>query len=331
MSPMPTESRSELAAGGDDIVLGFRTLRSNIMGRLVRMGAVADEILTRHDYPAPVIEALGHAVVLATLLGAPLKEGARLILQTKTDGPLRFLVVNYESPGQLRGYASFDEDRVLAMEKDGSASQSLLLGSGMLAMTVDPGGDRDRYQGIVQVAEESLADAALTYFRQSEQLPTYLRLSVARQDRQGPDGGGWHWRAGGLLVQHLSPLGGTPQPAPPPIAGAEDDELPMLGEDDDNWRRVSMLASTVEDHELLDPTLSPDDLLWRLFNEEGVVRAVDPTPLAGYCRCSRDGVATMLKAYAGGELDDMREADGMVAVTCEFCNATYRFTPGEIG
>lgn len=326
--PPPSDSRDELAAGGDDLIIGFRTLRSNIMGRLVRMGPVADEILTRHDYPAPVIEALGHAVVLATLLGAPLREDARLILQTRTDGPLRFLVVNYESPGKLRGYASFDEERVAAMIRDGSAEQSLLIGSGLLAMTVDSGGDKDRYQGIVRIEGQSLADAALTYFRQSEQLPTYLKLAVARQYRQGASGDGWHWRAGGILVQHLSPLGGEVKPAPP---GAEDEELPMIGEDDDHWQRVSMLASTVEDHELLDPTLSPDDLLWRLFNEEGVVRAVEPVELQGYCRCSRERVSTMLQSFKADELEDMREADGKIAVNCEFCNATYRFEPREIG
>jgi molecular chaperone Hsp33 len=323
MSQPSSGSAEEREAGDDDIVLGFRTVRSNIMGRLVRMGAVADEILNRHAYPLPVIEALGHAVVLSTLLGAPLKEGARLILQTKTDGPLRFLVTNYESPGQLRGYASFDEDRLTALGKSGKVGQGALLGSGLLAMTIDPGGDRDRYQGIVQMQGETLASAALTYFRQSEQLPTYLRLAVARQYVPGPGGGSWRWRAGGLLVQHLSPLGGTP---PPP---QDDEEERMLGEDDDNWQRVSMLASTVEDHELLDPTLTPDALLWRLFNEEGVIRAVDPMPLAGYCRCSHERVAALMASFSVDEMTGMREPDGRVAVTCEFCNTTYRFAPGE--
>ena len=329
MSPPSTDGRFELAVGGDDLVLGFRTVKSNIMGRLVRMGAVADDILSRHDYPAPVVEALGQAVVLSILLGAPLKEGARLILQTKTDGPMRFLVVNYESPGKVRGYASFDADRVASLDKAaaslGVAPQAALFGNGLLAMTIDRGGDRTPYQGIVQMQGETLSDAALTYFRQSEQLPTYLRLAVAKQYVGGSSGGGWHWRAGGILVQHLSPLGGTP---PPPQD--DDDELPMVGEDDDNWRRVRMLASTVEDHELLDPTLTPDELLWRLFNEEGVVRAVDPTPLEGYCRCSRDRVVLMLKSFGPEEIVDMREGDGKVSVTCEFCNKNYRFDPAEL-
>lgn len=323
MATTPTPHRLSLPAGEDDIVMGFRTVRSNIMGRLVRMGAVADEILMRHDYPEPVVEALGHAVVLATLLGAPLKEDARLILQTKTDGPLRFLVVNYESPGRLRGYASFDEARVAAVSK-GAARQGELLGKGLLAMTVDPGEERDRYQGIVQIERQPLADAALTYFRQSEQLPTYLRLAVARQYIAGGPGDGWQWRAGGLLVQHLSPHGGT---APPQ---AEEEELAMLGDDDDHWQRVRMLAATVEDVELLDPTLTPDALLWRLFHEEGVVRAVEATPLAGYCRCSRERVTTILKSFTAAELADMREADGQVSVKCEFCNTQYRFAPEQV-
>lgn len=311
-------------AEDDNLVLGFRTVRSSIMGRLVRLGSVADDILRRHDYPAPVIEVLGQALVLSALLGAPLSEGARLILQTKTDGPLRFLVVNYESPGRLRGYASADADRIARMAAGGDVDPAALLGSGLLAMTVDKGGDRDRYQGIVQMQGDSLAASALTYFRQSEQLPTYLRLAVARQYVAGGPGDGWHWRAGGLLVQHLSPLGGTPPQQP-----GEDE--PMLGEDDDHWQRVRLLASTVEDHELLDPTLSPDALLWRLFHEEGVVRAVEPTHLEEYCRCSRDRVQTILQSFGADELSDMLEADGKVAVTCEFCRSQYRFAPEEIG
>ena len=324
---MPIQNRLEAGAGAggeDDVVLGFRTVRSNIMGRLVRMGAVADEILRRHDYPLPVAEALGQAAVLATLLGAPMKDGTRLILQTKTDGPLRFLVVNHESPGRLRGYASFDVEAVKSLASGGRVSQGHLIGSGLLAMTVDPGSDRDRYQGIVEIKAQSLADAALSYFCQSEQLPTYLRLAVARQYIPGSPGDGWQWRAGGLLVQPLSPLGGT---RPPP---AEDEDEPMLGEDDDHWQRVRMLAATVEDHELLDPTLTPDTLLWRLFHEEGVVRAVDPTPLTGYCQCSRERVMTIMKSFSAAELADMREADGKLSVKCEFCNTSYRFVPDEV-
>ncbi len=295
------------------------------MGRLVRMGAVADEILSRHDYPEPVVAALGQALVLSTLLGAPLKEGARLILQTKTDGPLRFLVCQYESPGLLRGYASFDAERVSTHIAE-RGRQSDLIGKGHLAMTVDAGGGRDRYQGIVALEGDDLEAAALNYFRQSEQLPTFLKLAVARQyvTDPGEGTGRWHWRAGGLLVQHLSPLGGTP---PPPPA---DDEEPMLGEDDDNWLRVRLLAETVEDHELIDPTLSSDRLLYRLFHEEGVFAAVEPTTLSARCRCSRDRVGALLESFGPEELSDMREADGKVSVTCEFCNAQYRFGLDEI-
>lgn len=324
MPSAPTDRGMALDAREDNLVLGFRTVRSGIMGRLVRLGRVADEILSRHDYPAPVIEALGQSLVLATLLGAPLKEGARLILQTKTEGPLRFLVVNYESPGRLRGYASADAGEIAALAAKGAVAQGALLGKGLLAMTVDQGGEKDRYQGIVEIDGAPLAEAALSYFRQSEQLPTYLRLAVARQYLPGGAGDGWHWRAGGLLVQHLSPLGGATQ------AQAEEEEERMLGEDDDHWQRVRLLASTVEDHELLDPTLTPDSLLWRLFHEEGVVRAVDPMPLAAYCRCSRERVATMLKSFSGAEMADMREADGRIGVTCEFCNTNYRFTPEDV-
>jgi len=311
----------------DDLVLGFRTVRSGVMGRLVRMGTTADQILNRHDYPEAVGGALGEALVLATLLGAPLKEGAKLILQTKTDGPLRFLVCNYESPGRLRGYASFDGDAVASLVSQGGG-QGRLIGRGHLAMTVDPGSERDRYQGIVGLENEPLEVAALNYFRQSEQLPTFLKLAVARQyvAGQGEDAGGWVWRAGGLLVQHLSPLGGGTTEAE-----AEAEELEMLGEEDDHWQRVRMLAETVELHELIDPSLSADALLFRLFGEEGVVRAVDPTPLVPHCGCSRERVTVILKTFGRDELEDMREDDGKVSVRCEFCTNEYRFDLDEIG
>jgi molecular chaperone Hsp33 len=288
------------------------------------MGPAADEILSRHDYPEPVVEALGQALVLSVLLGAPLKEDARLILQTKTDGPLRFLVVNYESPGRLRGYASADADRVAPLATQGAIAQADLFGKGLLAMTVDPGGEKERYQGLVQMAGGTLTDAALGYFRQSEQLPTYLRLAVAREYMASGPRSGWHWRAGGILVQHLSPLGGATE------AAAAEEEERLRGEDDDHWQRVRLLASTVEDLELLDPSLSSDALLWRLFHEEGVVRAVEPVRLSAYCRCSRERVATMLSSFSAQELADMHEADGKLSVTCEFCNSTYRFDPSEV-
>lgn len=312
----------------DDLVLPFRTERSRVIGRLVRLGPVLDGILGRHDYPEPVSRILGEAVALTVLLGSTLKFDSglagRLILQTKTDGPLGLLVVDFEEPGLVRAYASFDAPAIERAATDPEVRQARILGSGHLAMTIDPGGTLDRYQGIVPLADCSIAEAAHTYFRQSEQIPTLIRLAVARQYLGAPDKGHgtWHWRAGGLLIQYV----------PPVEAGAsaeEASEARLIGEDDERWAAPRVLASTVEDHELLDPTLAPEVLLYRLFAEEGV-RAFRSVPIKERCRCSRERVDRLLASFGADELADMREPDGAITVTCEFCNAKYRFPPADV-
>ena len=319
------------AALTDDLVLPFQTVRSNISGRIVRLGTSLDRILSRHVYPDAVGEALGQSLALTSLLGTALKFDGRLIMQTKTDGPLDMLVVNYDTPGHLRGYASFNAERLQA-DLDArnpldaglsNPAQPLVLGSGHLAMTIDPVGDMDRYQGIVALQKETLSSAAMNYFRQSEQLPTFLRLAVARVYEPGSSGNAWTWRAGGLLLQHIAHSGGTPQ------TESEGEPLPLSGEDDDGWRRTKLLAATVEDHELIDPNLTPERLLYRLFHEEGV-RVQNPHPLIDKCRCSRERVTGFLHQFAAEGLDDLREPDGAITVTCEFCNESYRFEPGDV-
>jgi len=312
----------------DDLVIPFRTVRSRVTGRIVRLGATVDRILQRHQYPAPVGRALGEALALTSLLGTALKINGRLILQTKSDGPLGLLVVNYDTPGHLRGYASFDAERTAELtDANGAADPAALYGSGHLAMTIDPGGDMDRYQGIVALEKQPLAEAALTYFRQSEQLPTFLRLAVARvyTPAETAEADRWSWRAGGLLLQNLASEGGVNIDEPEPYAEA----VPLSGEADDDWQRTRILASTVEDHELIDPTLGPHELLYRLFHEEGV-RVHEGHALEDRCRCSRDRVEGFLRGFDQSEFEDMREPDGDIAVTCEFCSTTYRFAPGEL-
>lgn len=321
-------SRPPRADSADDIVLPFGTVRSRIAGRIVRLGGAAESVLTGHDYPEPVSRVLGEALALTALLGQPVPEGGRLILQTKTDGPVGFLVVQYDQPGALRGYASFDAGRLAALGTDGGrVAEGTLLGAGRMAMTIDPGGEQASWQGIVTLDGGTLSDAAHAYFRQSEQLPTFIRLAVARQftGRRVDGAPEWRWRAGGLMVQHVPVAGGDPKPGETP----EERDQRLHGEDDDGWRRVSTLAATVEDHELIDPTLSPERLLMRLFHEEGV-RVGAETPLAARCRCSRERIHGFLKGFKPEELGDMREADGAVTVKCEFCSRAYRFTLEDI-
>jgi molecular chaperone Hsp33 len=303
----------------DDYILPFSTDRSRAMGRLVRLGPLADEILKRHDYPAPASQVLGQALALTAMLGSTLKFDGNLIVQTSSNGPLGMMVVNFEAPGRLRGYASVDADALQAL---GTAEpdQGRLLGEGHLALTIDPGGHMDRYQGIVSLDGSDLSVAANSYFRQSEQLPTFVRLAIARHHTGAAGDGDWHWRGGGIMVQYVSPVGGRPP--------EDDDERGnvawLVGEHEEDWQRVSMLAETVEDHELLDPTLAPERLLYRLFHEEGV-RAGTPVPLESFCRCSRERVETFLATFKGDDIHEMKDADGKVAITCEFCNSVYKF------
>jgi molecular chaperone Hsp33 len=318
---LSADNARALALPDDDLVLPFRTVRSDVVGRVVRLGAVVDTVLSRHAYPEPVSHALGEALALTAMLGTALKAQAKLILQTKTDGALDLLVADFVAPGKVRGYASFDKaDAGLAQAK-GRGDQGALLGKGHMAMTIDPGSDKDRYQGITPLDGGPLVDAAHTYFRQSEQLPTFIRLAVARHygRAKGGDQRTWAWRAGGLMIQQLPREGGKRSAAP----ASEDD-------DEENWNRARHLAATVEDHELLDPMLAPERLLYRLFHEEGV-RVTPAAPLAAECRCSRERIHGYLQRFGADELEDMREPDGGITVTCEFCSRKYRFSTGDIG
>jgi molecular chaperone Hsp33 len=299
-------SVAELVIPGDDLILPFQAEQADVLGRLVKLGPTVDTILSRHAYPEPVSRLLGEAVALTALLGAALKSDGKLILQATTDGPVDLLVADYQVPGALRGYARFDADRVAALDP---VDDVALLGQGHFAMTIDRGVDTERYQGVVPLEGETLTQAADTYFRQSEQLPTFIRLAVARHYRAGDGEGAWTWRAGGLLVQKLTREGGVGSPR----------------EFEEDWTRAKSLAETVEDHELLDPMLPPERLLYRLFHEEQV-RVYRAIPLETYCSCSRDRVKDLLASFSPEDLADM-VVDGEVWVTCEFCNARYNFDP----
>ena len=322
---MADAGRTPSSLPADDLVLPFRTVKSDVLGRVVRLGSAIDTVLSGHSYPEPVSYALGEALVLTAMLGSALKTQGKFILQTKTDGALDFLVADYVSPGNVRGYANYDKKDAVLAKVQGRGDQGALLGSGHVAMTIDPTGDKNTYQGIVAIEREPLVEVAHTYFRQSEQLPTFIRLAVARH--YGPAGPeltpAWRWRAGGLLIQKLPRAGGS-------RLSDEARDASLEGEDDEDWNRTRHLAATVEDHEMLDPTLSPERLLYRLFHEEGV-RVTPSTPVAAVCRCSRARIKLFLERFGPDELADMREADGGITVTCEFCSRKYRFATGEVG
>ncbi|MGA7805974.1 Hsp33 family molecular chaperone [Bradyrhizobium sp.] len=307
----------------DDAVLPFEVDALDLRGRLTRLGPALDDILTKHDYPAPVGKLLGEAIVLTTLLGSSLKFEGRFILQTQSDGPVSFLIVDFRAPDRLRAYARYDAKRLKAGQDSGS-----LLGHGHLAMTIDQGPEMSRYQGLVALDGGGLEAAAHEYFLRSEQIPTRVRLAVGEEWRGG-DGGKHRWRAGGILMQFLPKAPERARQADlHPGDAPEGTPLHTVAEDD-AWVEGQSLIATVEDVELIDPDLSGERLLYRLFHERGV-RVFNPLPLAASCSCSRDAVSAMLKSFTPEDRADMVK-DGKVEVTCEFCSSVYQFTPHEAG
>lgn len=315
--------RAPSAVPVDDAVLPYEVDALDVRGRLVRLGPALDDILTKHDYPAPVGKLLGEAIVLATLLGSALKFEGRFILQAQTDGPVSFLVVDYKAPDHLRAYARYDASRLGTAKDSGT-----LLGRGHLAMTIDQGPDMSRYQGLVALDGGSLEDAAHEYFLRSEQIPTKVRLAVGEEWRSS-DGGKHRWRAGGMLMQFLPKAPERARQADLHPGDAPDGAEVHSVAEDDAWVEARSLIETVEDVELIDPELSGERLLYRLFHERGV-RVFNPLSLKAQCSCSRDAVASMLKSFSSDDRAAMVK-DDKVVVTCEFCSSVYQFTPHEAG
>lgn len=315
----------EFDFAGDDHVVPFEVSALDARGRTVQLGPALDEILSRHDYPEPVARLLAEAMVLTVLLGTSLKFEGKFIFQTRTDGPVDMLVADFATPDSLRAYARFDADKVADAVTGNAASPADLLGVGVLALTVDQGAHMNRYQGIVQLDGTSLEEVARTYFRQSEQIPTEVRLSVARQMLPGQEGVSQSWRAGGLLAQFLPDSGERARM--PDLPGGDGDDGLSEQPVDDAWTEVQVLMDTVEDDELLDPTVGAERLLYRLFHEHGV-RVFDGTPVRDKCTCSREKVRSILESFSAEEIDESIE-DGAIKVACEFCSKEYAFDPVE--
>jgi molecular chaperone Hsp33 len=296
---------SEATISTNDLVQPFRIERSGLRGRLVRLGPALENILAPHDYPPEVAEMLSETVALAAILASALKYEGIFTHQTQSDGPISLMVADVTSGGALRGYARFSRRRLAEVAANVNGAVPRLLGAGHLAFTVDQGPDTERYQGITELTGATLGDCAHTYFRQSEQLETAIMLARTPGDGDGAP------RAAALTVQRL--------PAPP----GSDSEV--LAED---WRRAVILMSSITPDELLDETLSRHQLLWRLYNEDGV-RVFDPSPLHHACRCSRQKVVGTLSAFPRAEIEEMAE-DNVVTVTCEFCKADYIFDSAAI-
>lgn len=308
------DPRDEMPVAGD-FVRPFLLEVPGLLGRLVRLGPVVDTVLTRHDYPEPVARLLGEFLVLAGTLSSLLKYGGNFTLQTKGDGPVRLMVADVTPQGELRGYAEVDRaqlETLLSSQAGGDLPEiGLFLGKGYMAFTVDLAPDGERYQGIVELTGESLADCVNHYFRQSEQLKTAFKLVAGR--RAGT------WRAGALFLQQMPEAGGTWTPGRPD----EPQDIVLGSGEEDDWRRALAFMASCSDAELLSETLPADDLLYRLFHEERV-RVYRMRPLNLGCRCSRARVKTILRSLPHSEVREMR-VDGEVVMTCQFCNVDFRF------
>ncbi len=308
----------------DDRILPFAVEPLDVRGRVVRLGPAVDHILAQHKYPPAVARLVGEAAALTVLLGSALRMEGRFQLQTKSDGFIDMLVVDFDAPDSIRAFARFDAERIAAAPRGGD-----LLGRGHLAFTIDRGDAASRYQGIVALDGQGLEAAAHQYFRQSEQIPTLVRLAVA----ENVTGEGAAWRAGGLLVQFLPD---SPErqrqadfdPGDPPAGYTPSAPAREEADIDDAWSEALALAETVEDHELVDPTLSSERLLFRLFHERGV-RVFAPQDVRDACRCSHDKIEAMLRRFSPQERADMIGDDGKIGVTCEFCSTHRVFDPKD--
>ncbi|MCZ8151483.1 MAG: Hsp33 family molecular chaperone HslO [Rhodobacteraceae bacterium] len=313
----------------DDTVLPFQLDRSDIRGRVARLDGVLDQVLKQHAYP-PQIEALvAEAALLTALIGQTIKLRWKLSLQIRGNGPARLIATDYYGPSEdgqsarIRAYASFDRDRL-----DPAAAPFSQIGKGYLAVLIDQGEGTVPYSGITPIAGGSLSACAETYFAQSEQLPT--RFAVTFGKSQVP-GAAPHWRAGGVMLQHM------PKASPFTAQGEGTGEGGLLthadilsGDESENWTRANLLLDTVEEMELIGPSVQPTDLLVRLFHEEEP-RVFDAQPVRFGCSCSEDKVRNSLSIYSAKDIATMTTPEGIVTADCQFCGAHYELDPKTVG
>jgi molecular chaperone Hsp33 len=295
-----------------DFVLPFDIAQAGVRGRLVRLDAASARALGAHALPEPAARVAGELVALGALLGTALKLDGRLTIQTKGDGPLDLVTADYYGADEnrhrgVRGYARLDTERFAALQ---AKEFDQLAGKGALAITIEPKIGGQTYQGIVELSPSGIGASAETYFAQSEQLPTVIRLAAAplyvAGDKQP------HWRAGGLMLQM------TPEAAK---HGAESRT--------DDWERLSLLLKTVEDLELVDTSLAPETLLWRLFHEDEV-RVQPPEPVIFRCDCDAARITMVLKSYGPEDRAGLADPDGIIRARCEFCGKTHEIGPESL-
>ena len=290
-----------------DVALGVAIPSRNARGRIARLTSVVDAVLSSHKYPPPIEKLMAEALVLTALFGSLLKEAeGQVTLQAQTENGIVDLMVCDYLAGELRGYIRHDPERLA--NAGPSPSLFALFGKGYLAVTFDHPVMKERYQGIVPLEGDSLAEAAQSFFAQSEQIPSLVRLAADKRDG--------HWVAGGLLFQHLP-------------EGEEGRERLHTRLDHPDWPHIAVLAGSVKPDELTDPELALDDLLWRLFHEEDEVRTLSAVPLKRGCRCDPDYVRSVIARFPAEEREEMVGEDGLIRVDCEFCSSSFAMKPSE--
>lgn len=313
----------------DDTVLPFQLDRSDIRGRVARLDGVLDRVLSQHNYPMVVEALVAEAALLTALIGQTIKLRWKLSLQIRGDGPVRIIATDYYAPAEnggsarMRAWASFDTERL-----DPAAPGFSQIGSGYLAVLLDQGPGTTPYQGITPLVGGSLSACAETYFAQSEQLPTRFALSFGKSRLPG---GAERWRAGGVMLQHM------PKASPFVAKEGGSGEGGLLapadildGLEGENWARSNLLLDTVEELELIGPSVTPTDLLVRLFHEEGP-RVFDSQAVHFGCSCSQDRVRESLSIYSAKDIRHMTTEAGIVTADCQFCGAHYEFDPATLG
>lgn len=312
----------------DDTILPFQLDRADIRGRVARVDGVLDRVLAQHSYPALVEELVAEAVLLTAMIGQTLKLRWQLSLQVRGKGAVRLIATDYYAPeaegapARIRAYASYDDER---LSHDGPAFAQI--GEGYLAMIIDQGEDMKPYQGITPIAGTSLGDCAQAYFAQSEQLPTRFSTAIGRSKMPGrPE----HWRAGGVMLQHMpkaSPFATGDATGDGGLLAAAD---LVQGDAAENWTRANVLLDTVEELELIGPSVHPTDLLVRLFHDEAP-RVFDPQRIEFGCTCSEDKVRQTLSIYSAKDIAYMTTPEGTVTADCKFCGAHYVLDPKTVG
>lgn len=314
----------------DDTILPFHLERAGMRGRVVRLDATLQAILSQHRYPTAVSALVAEAALLTALIGQAVKLRWRFSLQIRGDGPVRLIATDYFAPtrdgepGRLRAYAGFDAGDVASSR----ATPFQMLGKGVIGVTVDQGAGMRPYQGITPLTGGSIAACAETYFAQSEQLATRFAVLGAEVQEPGSDP---HWRAGGVMIQQLPTEGGITPDAPSGNEGLMSaDDVAEMGDRSEDWNRINMLLGTVESHELIGPHVSPERLLVRLFHEERP-RVFDSQPVGFGCTCSRERVEAAMHQYSAKDIRHMTTEDGKLTADCQFCGAHYEFDPSKLG